>query len=228
MSGLVINRRRFMGSYQKGLRGVPLVLAFAVAGWFALQHGHAATFAVAKEAESGVASGNQAAGDGVGASGSASVKFGSSSPPPTSSAKPNASNTGVPAGTTLVVANGNQTFGSSYNGQTITGKDFHGYVAVTGSNITFKNCMFRGGTPSGNNALLDTQGSASSIVVQDSEFAPTTPAATIDDIYAANITLLRVNVHGGVDGIKASTNTAGCQLVGSDYPGFWPSRRCAH
>jgi hypothetical protein len=207
MPGLAGNRhRRFMGSFQNGIKGVPLVLAFAVAGWFALQHSHAATFVAAKEAESGSLSGNQAAGDATGASGGASVKFGTGNS--SSGAKPDASNTGVPDGTQLATVTGNQTFGSSYNGQTISGKDFHGYVLVTGSNITFKNCIFRGGTPNGNNALLDTQSSgASGIVVQDSEFAPTTPAATIDDIYAANLTLLRVDVHGGVDGIKASDNT---------------------
>src|SRR5262249_10954627 len=85
-------------------------------------------------------------------------------------AKPDASNTGVLAGTALTIVNGNQTFSTS--GQVIEGKDFRGYVKVTGSNITFRNCIFHGGTPSGNNALLNTQGGATNIVVEDSEFVP--------------------------------------------------------
>jgi hypothetical protein len=130
-------------------------------------------------------------------------------PTPTpGSGKPDATNTGIPAGTALTVVSGNQTYGPSANGQTIIGKDFHGYVNVTGSNITFKNCFFHGGTPNGNAALLDTQeGSGTGIVVQDSEFFPLTQNATIDGVWGQNLTLLRVNIHGTTDGIKASSGT---------------------
>ena len=84
--------------------------------------------------------------------------------------------------------------------------DFRGYVKVTGSNITFKNCIFRGGTPSGNNALLNTEGGTNTIV-EDSEFVPLHPAATIDGVWTKNTKLYRVNIHGSVDGIKAGSNT---------------------
>jgi hypothetical protein len=123
---------------------------------------------------------------------------------PPGTAKPDASNTGVVAGTPLTVVTGNQTFSTS--GQVITGKDFRGYVKVTGSNITFKNCIFRGGTPSGNNALLNTEGGTNT-VVEDSEFVPAHPAATIDGLWTANTKLYRVNIHGTVDGMKAGNNT---------------------
>ena len=123
---------------------------------------------------------------------------------PAGTAKPDASNTGVIAGTALTIVTGNQTFSTS--GQVITGKDFRGYVKVTGSNITFKNCVFRGGTPSGNNALLDTE-SGTNTVVEDSEFVPLHPAATIDGVWTANTKLYRVNIHGSVDGMKAGNNT---------------------
>ena len=118
--------------------------------------------------------------------------------------KPGAGNTGVVAGTQLTVVSGNQTF--SATGQVISGKDFHGYVKVTGSNITFKDCIFRGGTPTGNNALLDTE-AATNTVVEDSEFVPLHPAATIDGIWTKNTSLYRVNIHGTVDGMKAGSNT---------------------
>jgi hypothetical protein len=126
--------------------------------------------------------------------------------PPTAprTGKPGVGNTGVVAGTPLTVVSGNQTFSST--GQVISGKDFHGYVKVTGSNITFKNCIFRGGTPNGNNALLNTE-SATNTVVEDSEFVPAHPAATIDGIWTQNTKLYRINIHGTVDGMKAGSNT---------------------
>src|SRR5262245_4712521 len=118
--------------------------------------------------------------------------------------KPGANNTGVIAGTHLTVVTGSKTYSGS--GQVISGKDFHGYVKVTGSNITFKNCIFRGGTPSGNNALLNTE-SGTNTIVEDSEFVPLHPAATIDGVWTKNTKLYRVNIHGSVDGIKAGSNT---------------------
>jgi hypothetical protein len=123
---------------------------------------------------------------------------------PLGTARPDAANTGVVAGTPLTVVVGNQTFSTS--GEVITGKDFHGYVTVTGSNITFKNCIFRGGTPSGNNALLNTQ-AGTDTVVEDSEVVPLQPGPTIDGVWTANTKLYRVNIHGTVDGMKAGNNT---------------------
>jgi hypothetical protein len=125
-------------------------------------------------------------------------------PPAARTGKPTAGNTGVVAGTHLTVVNGDQTY--SQSGQTITGRDFHGYVTVTGSNITFKNCIFRGGTPHGNGALLDTERGGAT-VVEDSEFVPLHPAATIDGIWTRNTKIYRVNIHGSVDGMKAGSNT---------------------
>ena len=122
-------------------------------------------------------------------------------------AKPEADNTGVAPGTALSTVSGNQTFGSSSDGKTISGKEFHGYVRVTGSNITFRDCIFRGGTPSGNNALFDSSDSSGPITVTDSEFVPAHPAATIDGLWLKNTTVLRADVHGSVDGIKADSNS---------------------
>jgi hypothetical protein len=76
----IIKKRRFMGGFQNGIRGIPLVLAFAVFGYVTLHITHAATFATTAEAESGALSGNRSAGDAVGASGGASVKFGTGAP----------------------------------------------------------------------------------------------------------------------------------------------------
>jgi hypothetical protein len=116
---------------------------------------------------------------------------------------PNAANTGVRAGTALTVVSGDQTFSTS--GAVISGKDFHGFVRVTGSNITFKNCVFRGRATGSNAALLDTE-RGTNTVVEDSEFVPSNPSATIDGIWTNSTKLYRVDVHGSVDGIKTGSN----------------------
>jgi hypothetical protein len=70
-----------MGGFQNGLRGVPLVLAFAAIGFFGLHASHALTLTTTAEAEAGVTSGNTTAGDPNGASGGAAVKFQADSTP---------------------------------------------------------------------------------------------------------------------------------------------------
>jgi hypothetical protein len=106
-------------------------------------------------------------------------------------------------GTTLSVVNGDQTFATS--GALITGREFHGFVKVTGANITFRNCVFRGGVASGNAALLDVE-KGTNTVVEDSEFVPAHPAATIDGIWANQASIYRANIHGSVDGVKTGSN----------------------
>jgi len=70
-----IRTRRYMGSIQNGLRGIPLALAFAAIGYFTMNVSHADTLLLSQEAEDGVVAGNAVPGDVEGASGGASVKF---------------------------------------------------------------------------------------------------------------------------------------------------------
>ena len=78
---------------------------------------------------------------------------------------------------------GDQSFGPSFNGRTISNMDFRGWVTVTGANITFKNSIFRGRAANGaNHALLNTEHSTGTITIMDSEFAPSAPSATIDGL----------------------------------------------
>ncbi|HKT03116.1 MAG TPA: hypothetical protein VJT31_26600, partial [Rugosimonospora sp.] len=116
--------------------------------------------------------------------------------------KPGKANTGVPPGVALTVVTGNRTFATSNT--VVSGQDFHGFVKVTGRNITFRNCIFRGGTPSGNAALLDAE-QGTNTVVEDSEFTPAHPAATLDDVWTNHTSIYRANIHGGVDGVKTGT-----------------------
>jgi hypothetical protein len=120
------------------------------------------------------------------------------------SAKPDATNTGVTAGTPLTQISADQIF--STDGETITGKEFHGMVKVTGSSITFRNCIFRGRASDSDASLLDTR-SGSKTWVEDSEFVPSNPSTTIDSLWIADTEICRVHIHGGVDGIKAFHNS---------------------
>jgi hypothetical protein len=125
-------------------------------------------------------------------------------PPPAPTGYPTAASTGVRPGTGLQVVTGDQTF--AVDGQVIEGKEFRGFVKVTASNVTFRNCLFRGRATNSNAALLDTE-AGSNTVVEDSEFVPSNPAATIDGLWTRSTSIYRANIHGSVDGLKANSNT---------------------
>lgn len=118
---------------------------------------------------------------------------------------PGLQNTGVSPDQNLTVVSGNQTYGPSYNGQTISNQEFRGFVTVTGGNITFVNCWFRGGTAPSKRWLLDSRNGSNTVVI-DSTFAPMNPSVYIDGVIASNTTLERVDISGTVDGVKASDN----------------------
>ena len=116
-------------------------------------------------------------------------------------AQPNAGNTGVPAGTTLTVHNGNLTITTA--GATYSGLDIHGFVSIQAPNVTIKNSIIRGGVSSGDIGLVqDTSNSATNFLIEDSELVPAYPSVQIDGIKGWNYTALRVNIHGTTDGIK--------------------------
>lgn len=139
-----------------------------------------------------------------------------SSGPRSCSGKPDASCTGVTPGTVLSVVNGDITYGSSYNGQTISGKDFRGIVTVTGSNITIRDSIFRGRpNMNANNGILNTINSTGTITVMDVEVDNTAnPSVWMDGMWLKNTNVYRAHVHHGVvDGIK----TAGNVLIEESY-----------
>jgi hypothetical protein len=132
----------------------------------------------------------------------------STAPPQACAGFPDAACTGVPAGQKLTIVTGDQSFGPSFNGRTIGNMDFHGWVTVTGANITFKNSIFRGRAANGaNHALIDTEDSTGTITIIDSEFVPSAPSATIDGLWTRNTNIRRANIRGAVDGLKANSNT---------------------
>jgi hypothetical protein len=118
--------------------------------------------------------------------------------PRSTGGKPGASNTGVPPGTKLTVVNGDMTFSKA---GTYSNLDIHG--AATG--VAIKNSIFRGGAPKCNAATLYIAPTASA-TIEDSEVNPDHPNACLDGIWASNTTLLRMNIHGATDGMKAFDN----------------------
>jgi hypothetical protein len=84
-----------------------------------------------------------------------------------------------------------------------SGLDIHGFVYVQAPNVTIENSIIRGGTPTTSVGLVnDTVSTATNFVLRDSELVPSTPSVYIDGIHGANITAIRVNIHGTVDGVK--------------------------
>ncbi len=208
---------RIHTSHSTSLFGSVLVVGvFVVVGLVTLRGSNAATYATTAQAESGTLSGNASLVSDANASGSSAVKFGAAvtPPPPPTGGKPDATNTGVPAGTALTIVNGDQTYAT--DNQVISGLDIRGDVMVTGKNITIKNSIIRG---SNNPCRVGTDGNDNTALVwvradfnasltfQDSELSPSYPTACVDGMWAVNTTLLRANVHGTADGIKAHDST---------------------
>jgi len=112
----------------------------------------------------------------------------------------------VPAGTALTVRTGDFTI--STDGQVVSGLDVHGRVIVTGRDVIFKNSIVRGPTTTScvNGAAIDLRSTGA--IVQDVEVAPANPTACLDGVWAnSGNTLLRMNIHGSVDGVKNNSNT---------------------
>jgi len=124
--------------------------------------------------------------------------------PAPSGGKPGPANTGVPPGTSLRVVNGDQTF--STTGQVISGLDVHGKVRITADNVTLKDSIVRGpsGGGCGNGAGIQVEGKND--LVEDTEVALSNPTACLDGVWASNATLLRLNVHNSVDGLKLESD----------------------
>src|SRR5207237_8813035 len=67
--------------------------------------------------------------------------------------QPGPNNTGVPAGTTLTVFNGDLTIDTA--GATYSNLDIHGYVKVNAPNVTIKNSIIRGGAGAPGNGIVN-------------------------------------------------------------------------
>jgi len=130
----------------------------------------------------------------------------SSTPTPTPTVVPagypNASTTGVPAGTVLTKRGG---FKVTASNSTYQNLEIDGCVTFGSgvSNVVFRNVLFKS---DGCYWLLLNDVGATGIQVFDSEFDSLNNPNADAAVNGSNITLTRVNIHGSVDGIKAGSN----------------------
>ena len=193
------------------------VIVFGLLGAALYINTRAATPTAKFEAENAVLLGGATVANDVAASNSQAVQFNASPtqppapPPPTpppvgepGTYKPNATNTGVPAGTSLTIVNGDLIVTTA--GTVVDARDVRGFIIVRASNVTIKRSIVRGRSTSSNGAYIKIE-SGTGTIIEDSEIAPTSPLVYLDGITGSNFTARRLNIHGGVDGIKAGSNS---------------------
>jgi hypothetical protein len=109
---------------------------------------------------------------------------------------PNADCTGVPAGVSLTVVNGDVTLSTA--GMIYDAKDVRGAIIVTANNVTIKRSKVRDGIKITNNKGL---------VVEDTELGPVTGKGGLDDgIAFSDYTCRRCDIHNFSDGGKINGN----------------------
>ena len=118
-------------------------------------------------------------------------------PTPTSGGMPDASNTGVPAGTSLRVHAGDMYITTP--GTVIDGLDIHGTVSVRADDVVIKNSRIRGHEATYNTPLVSMNKGNTNLLIQDTEIAPDTASPYLYGIMGWEFTLQRVNIHNVVD-----------------------------
>ena len=125
--------------------------------------------------------------------------------------KPTAANTGVPAGVALTVVNGDVMV--SQDGTTVDAQDIHGFLIIAASNVRVTRSIVRGRATTSNAGVIRIN-SGTNIVIEDVEIAVAAPSATVDGLWGDHFVARRLNIHGGVDGLKLGSNsTVECSYV---------------
>jgi len=148
-------------------------------------------------------SGPGGAGDG-GGTGSDSPGGGDAPPAACPGAKPDATNTGVPAGTQLAQVTDDVTV--TADGTVIDAQDIHGFLRIQASHVTVSRSIVRGRGTTATTGIIRID-SGSDITITDTEIAAAEPSVDLDGVWASSATLRRVHVHGGVDGMKLGDDT---------------------
>jgi hypothetical protein len=112
-------------------------------------------------------------------------------------ALPDASNTGVRAGTALSVINGDYTI--SDNGAVVDGKEIRGCVTVRAANVTIKNSKIVA-----NGCFYGINNLGGGLTVSDVDL--TCGNANGTGITATNFTVIRANIHGCENGLNVGGN----------------------
>jgi len=113
--------------------------------------------------------------------------------------KPDGTTTGVPANVTLTQVNQDVTV--TQDGTVIDAEDIHGFLTIKASHVTVKRSIVRGKGTTATTAIIRID-SGSDILLEDVEVAAATPSVDLDGVWGSGFTARRMNVHGGVDGMK--------------------------
>jgi hypothetical protein len=120
---------------------------------------------------------------------------------------PDASNTGVPAGTTLSAYTGPCTITAA--GTVIDSKTVNCPLAIQAANVTIRNSKVNG------NIAIDTDVNQSwSLTLTDSE-VDAGDAEAIAAIGNGNADILRVNIHGGHNALQCEEHSSHCNITDS-------------
>ncbi len=107
----------------------------------------------------------------------------------------------MPAGTHLRVVSGTVTV--TKPGTLLDSLDIKGALVIAADNVTVTRCLIEGAA--GTDSVIVR--SAHGTLLQDDEVGVAVPAPTVDAMSVANATLVRLNIHDGVDGIKLGANS---------------------
>jgi hypothetical protein len=154
-------------------------------------------------------SGGSGGSTGAGGSGGASGAGGGASS--CIGTKPTAASTGVPAGVSLTSVDGDVMV--SQDGATVDAQDIHGFLIIAASHVRVSRSIVRGRATTSNQGVIRID-AGSDIVIEDVEVAVASPSATVDGVWGQNFIGRRLNIHGGVDGLKlGSGSTLECSYV---------------
>jgi hypothetical protein len=116
---------------------------------------------------------------------------------------PDASNTGVPAGTSLTAYSGPSSI--TTNGTTVDSKTITACINIDANNVTFTKCLFQSAGCFWN--LINAWDAGTNLLIEDCEFDGLNNASADACINVANATVRRCNFHGTPDGVKLVSNS---------------------
>lgn len=139
--------------------------------------------------------------------------------PPAIKGGPGKDNTGVPAGTKLTVHRGDLVITQA--GATYDSLDIQGLVDVQAPNVKITRSLIHGAPSDKMRGVINvTHGNAKNFVLEDSEIRVDYPTNKMDGIDGGNMTLRRVEINGGVDGVhvwKDNVRVESSWIHGMDY-----------
>jgi hypothetical protein len=125
--------------------------------------------------------------------------------------KPDATNTGVPGGTSLTVVNQDVTV--TQDNTVIDAQDIHGFLTIKASHVKVTRSIVRGRATTATTAIIRID-SGTDILIEDTEVAADTPSVDLDGVWGSAFIARRMNIHGGVDGMKLGDgSTVECSYI---------------